>query len=256
MVVSRLDHDANIRPWMQLARSAGADVKWAEVDIETVRAAGLAVRRAAHRPHPAGRAHGGEQRRWHPTGSRRIADFAHQVGALIYVDAVHAAPHILLDQTRAGRRLPRPQRYKWCGPHVAAVAGDPQLLRRLSPDKLVPSSDLVPDRFERGTPPFELYAGVAAAVDHLAGLDSDADGNRRDRVLASDARGRGLRAAALRPPGLRPAHDEPCATARPSLPVHADRVVDRVTAGIRARSPRSWPAVASAPGTATTTRGS
>jgi selenocysteine lyase/cysteine desulfurase len=75
--------------------------------------------------------------------------------------------------------------YKWCGPHVGAVVADPGLLDELRPDKLVPAPDRVPDRFEQGTPPFELYAGVAASVDHLAALCAEATGTRRERLTAS-----------------------------------------------------------------------
>jgi len=75
--------------------------------------------------------------------------------------------------------------YKWSGPHVGAVIADPGLLESLHPDKLVPSPDTVPERFEQGTPPFADLAGVTAAVDHLASLDGSAAGTRRQRILAS-----------------------------------------------------------------------
>src|SRR5215211_4622255 len=63
---------------------------------------------------------------------------------------------------------------KWCGPHVGAVVAHPALLEELQPDKLLPATDRVPDRFEAGAPAFELLAGVSVAVDHLAGLCPDA----------------------------------------------------------------------------------
>jgi selenocysteine lyase/cysteine desulfurase len=77
--------------------------------------------------------------------------------------------------------------YKWSGPHIGAVIASPALLDTFWPDKLVPSPDTVPERFELGTPPFADLAGVSAAVDHLAGLDDAAAGPRRQRVLASMA---------------------------------------------------------------------
>ncbi|SEL80690.1 cysteine desulfurase family protein, VC1184 subfamily [Blastococcus sp. DSM 46786] len=187
IVLSRLDHDANVRPWLQLAATAGVQVRWAEVDIETGelpawqyaellnrRTRLVAVTAASNalgtRPDVAG-----------------IAAQAHAVGALVYVDAVHAAPHVYLDKASLGADLLAVSAYKWCGPHVAAVVADPDLLVHLQPEKLLPSSDRVPDRFETGTPPFELYAGVSAAVDHLAGLCADAYGSRRDRLRISMA---------------------------------------------------------------------
>ncbi|MCF6745015.1 cysteine desulfurase-like protein [Blastococcus sp. KM273128] len=187
IVLSRLDHDANIRPWLQLAATTGVRVRWAEVDIETGelpawqyadllsrRTRLVAVTAASNalgtRPDVAG-----------------IAAQAHAVGALVYVDAAHAAPHVFLDKASLGADLLAVSAYKWCGPHVAAVVADPDLLSYLQPDKLLPSPDRVPDRFETGTPPFELYAGVSAAVDHLAGLCGDAAGSRRDRLRVSMA---------------------------------------------------------------------
>jgi selenocysteine lyase/cysteine desulfurase len=77
--------------------------------------------------------------------------------------------------------------YKWSGPHVGAVVADPGLLGSLRPDRLASQSDLVPYRFERGTPPFADLAGVTAATEHLAGLDDSAAGSRRARLLASMA---------------------------------------------------------------------
>ncbi|WP_347058928.1 cysteine desulfurase-like protein [Blastococcus sp. HT6-30] len=186
IVLSRLDHDANIRPWVQLAATAGVQVRWAEVDIETGdlpawqyaellnrRTRLVAVTAASN-----------------ALGTRPdVADIAAQaqaVGALVYVDAVHAAPHVFLDKASLGADFLAVSAYKWCGPHVAAVVADPDLLEHLRPDKLLPSSDRVPDRFETGAPPYELYAGVSAAVDHLAGLCA-AGGTRRDRLRASMA---------------------------------------------------------------------
>jgi cysteine desulfurase family protein (TIGR01976 family) len=187
IVVSRLDHDANIRPWVQAADDAGVLVKWAEVDVETgelpvwqyeelltERTRLVAVTAASNAigtcPDVAA-----------------ISGRCHAVGALVYVDAVHAAPHLFLDRAAMGADFLAVSAYKWCGPHVGAVVADPALLEELRPDKLVPSPDRVPDRFETGTAPFELFAGVAAAVDHLAGLCGDAAGSRRERLRRSMA---------------------------------------------------------------------
>ena len=116
---------------------------------------------------------------------RSIAERAHAVRALVYVDGVHATAHGPVDMAAAGADFWATSAYKWGGPHIAAVVASPAVLDRLSPDKLVPSPDEVPDRFETGTPAFELMAGAVAAVDHLAGLDDTATGSRRQRLLAS-----------------------------------------------------------------------
>jgi cysteine desulfurase family protein (TIGR01976 family) len=187
VVVSRLDHDANVRPWLQAAARRGVRVRWAELDLATgelpagqyeallsPRTRLVAVTAASNvlgtRPEVAA-----------------IAAVAHAAGALTYVDGVHAAAHGPVDAAALGADFFATSAYKWCGPHVAAVVADPALLERLRPDKLAPTPDRVPERFERGTPPFADYAGVVAAVDHLAALDPAAGGTRRQRLLASMA---------------------------------------------------------------------
>jgi cysteine desulfurase family protein (TIGR01976 family) len=187
VVVSRLDHDANVRPWVQNAERAGAAVRFAEVDTSTgeldacqydglvsERTRLVAIAAASNligtRPDVAA-----------------ISAKAHAVGALCYVDGVHATPHGPVDLTALGADFYATSAYKWSGPHVGAVVASPGLLERLHPDKLNPAPDSVPGKFERGTLPFADLAGVAAAVDHLASLDAGAAGTRRQRVAASMA---------------------------------------------------------------------
>jgi cysteine desulfurase family protein (TIGR01976 family) len=187
VVVSRLDHDANVRPWLQAAARVGAVVRWAEVDLATGEL-------------PAGQYQdlvGGRTRlvavsaASNVLGTRpdlaAICATAHAAGALVYVDGVHAAAHGPVDAPALGADLYATSAYKWSGPHVGAVVADPALLETLRPDKLASSPDAVPERFEQGTSPFADLAGVAAAVDHLASLDPAATGSRRRRVLASMA---------------------------------------------------------------------
>jgi cysteine desulfurase family protein (TIGR01976 family) len=187
VVVSRLDHDANVRPWLQAAARVGAVVRWAEVDpatgelpagqyegLVTGRTRLVAVSAASNvlgtRPDVAA-----------------ISATAHAAGALTYVDGVHAAAHGPVDAAALGADFYATSAYKWSGPHVGAVVADPALLERVRPDKLASSPDSVPERFEQGTSPFADLAGVVAAVDHLASLDPAAAGARRQRVLASMA---------------------------------------------------------------------
>jgi cysteine desulfurase family protein (TIGR01976 family) len=187
VVVSRLDHDANVRPWLQAAARAGAVVRWAEVDLATGEL-------------PAGQYQGLVTERTrlvavsaasNVLGTRpdvaAITATAHAAGALAYVDGVHAAAHGPVDAAALGADFYATSAYKWSGPHIGAVVADPALLETLRPDKLASSSDEVPERFEQGTSPFADFAGVVAAVDHLASLDPAAAGGRRQRVLASMA---------------------------------------------------------------------
>jgi cysteine desulfurase family protein (TIGR01976 family) len=184
VVVSRLDHDANVRPWMQVAQRAGATVRWADVDVATGTLAAaqyadlvndrtrvVAVTAASNaigtRPDVAA-----------------IAAIAHAAGALCYVDGVHATPHGVVDVGALGADFYVTSAYKWSGPHIATCVAAPSQWETLQPDKLVPSPDTVPERFEFGTLSFELLAGVTGAVDHLAALSS-VDGSRRSRLVAS-----------------------------------------------------------------------
>ena len=183
VVLSRLDHDANIRPWQQAAQAAGATVRWAEVEPQncelpaeqydallTERTRLVAVTAASN-----------------ATGTRpdvrAIADRAHAVGALVHVDGVHATPHLPVDLGELGADLYACSAYKWYGPHLGVTVADPMLLETLQPDKLLPSSDDVPDRFELGTAPFAQLAGVTAAIDWLASHGTGA--SRRAQLLSA-----------------------------------------------------------------------
>ena len=121
--------------------------------------------------HPAGRA--SPPRPTCSAPGRRcapIADLAHAVGALVYVDGVHFTAHAPVDVAALGADFFACSPYKFLGPHCGVLAADPALLETLRPDKLLPSTDAVPERFELGTLPYELLAGTTAAVDFLAAL--------------------------------------------------------------------------------------
>lgn len=184
VVVSRLDHDANVRPWVQAAEAAGATVRWAEFDPATGELpAGQYADLVGERTRVVAVTAGSNAIGTVPDVAA-IAKTAHAAGALVCVDGVHAVPHGPLDVTSLGADFLVTSAYKWSGPHLAAMVADPARWEALRPAKLLPSSDAVPDRFEYGTPSFPLLAGVAAAVDHLATLDPAATGSRRERVRA------------------------------------------------------------------------
>jgi selenocysteine lyase/cysteine desulfurase len=103
-----------------------------------------------------------------------IVAAAHAAGARVYVDAVHAAPHRRLDVEALGCDALACSAYKWFGPHIGILAGRPEVLEELEPDKLRPSPDEIPDRFELGTLPFESLAGVRAAADYMLSTDWEA----------------------------------------------------------------------------------
>ncbi|MFG2944290.1 cysteine desulfurase-like protein [Streptomyces adustus] len=185
VVVTRLDHDSNIRPWIQAAEAVGARVREADFDpatgelrpehIEAVlssRTRLVAVTAASNL-----------------IGTRpdipAVARLAHDAGALLHVDAVHYAAHATVDLAELGADTLVCSPYKFLGPHLGVLVSRPELLETLRPDKLLPSSDAVPERFELGTLPYELLAGARAAVDLLADLAPGAQGTRRERLRAA-----------------------------------------------------------------------
>lgn len=189
VVVTSLDHDGNIRPWMLAADAVGATVRFAEIDpatgelplsaVEEVlseRTRLVAVTGASNligtRPDVAG-----------------VVAAAHAVGALVHVDAVHLAAHAAVSREELGADLLSVSPYKFFGPHLGAMCGRADLLQRLRPDKLLPSTEDVPERFELGTLPYELLAGTTAAVDVLADLapGGAVGATRRERLEASFA---------------------------------------------------------------------
>jgi cysteine desulfurase family protein (TIGR01976 family) len=192
VVVTRLDHDANIRPWVQAAEHAGAAVRWVDFDPSTGElpteavAAALTERTRLVAVTAASNLIGTRP------DVQTIAALAHEAGALVYVDGVHATPHVPVDVPALGADIFACSPYKFLGPHCGVLTAAPQLLESLHPDKLLPSTDRVPERFELGTLPYELLAGTTAAVEVIADLGMPAgrrpQATRREAVLASMAR--------------------------------------------------------------------
>ncbi len=182
VVVTRLDHDGNIRPWVDAAAAVGATVRWAVFDKETAELAPEAVSGLLNDRTRVVAVTGASNLLGTRPDVATIAAAAHEVGALVYVDGVHLTPHAPVDVTEIGADFFACSPYKFFGPHHGVVVADPALLETLHPDKLLPSSDAVPERFELGTLPYELMAGTTATVDFIADL-VPGEGSRRDRVV-------------------------------------------------------------------------
>ena len=185
IIVSQLDHDSNIRPWVQAAEAKGATVKWAKVntqsseldtssvtDLLTAKTKFVAVTGASN-----------------TLGTKPdIAAIGKAVkanGSLFLVDGVHLTPHAVIDFKNMPADFYGFSSYKILGPHCASFVADPALLETLNNDKLLPSTMVVPERFEFGTLPYEAMAGVSASIDYLTTLDDQATGTRREKLVKS-----------------------------------------------------------------------
>jgi cysteine desulfurase family protein (TIGR01976 family) len=177
ILVTRLDHDANVRPWVLAARDAGAEVLWADLrpedatlDLEDF------LLKLASRPRlvaftAASNASGSKN----DVGA--LCRAAHEAGALTYVDAVHLAPHERLHAHEWNCDFLVCSAYKFFGPHVGALYGRRELLEWFEPYKLDPAPNGLPDRWMTGTQNFAAIVGAGAAVEYLANVGRAAAGD-------------------------------------------------------------------------------
>ena len=183
IVVTRLDHDANVWPWVVAAKACGVEVKYADFDPAAgcVLPVEAVASRISDRTRLVAVTHASNA-----VGTivdvGAVADAAHAVGALCYVDAVHYTPHGPVDVEASGCDFLVASAYKFFGPHTGVMYGRHELLAELDAFKVRPSPDEPPDKWETGTQSFESLAGVTAAVDYLAGLG---DGPDRRTALRS-----------------------------------------------------------------------
>ncbi len=193
IVLSRMDHDANVAPWLLLAEEKGLKVRWLEFDTETYefpdralddvlgpRTRLLAIGYASNL-----------------TGTvndvRTLARKARAAGALTYVDAVQFAPHASIDVAALGADFVVSSAYKWFGPHQAVLWGREDVMRDLFAYKVRPAGEGLPDRFETGTLSHEGMAGCLGAIEYLADLGTTAVAARH----VHGASGRTARAKAV-----------------------------------------------------------
>lgn len=192
IIVTRLDHDANVQPWVLAARDAGATVRFIGIDpadctlnlsefeqLINERTRLVAVGCASN-------ATGGVN----PV--RKIADLAHRQGALVYLDAVHYAPHASIDVADFDCDFLACSAYKFFGPHIGILWGRRRLLEELEAYKVRPATDEIPGKWMTGTQSHEAIAATTAAIDYLAALgrhaaDKPALGRREALLYAFQA---------------------------------------------------------------------
>ena len=185
VVVSRLDHDSNIRPWIQAAEAVGATVRWAEFDVATSEVTVASVEAVLSSKTKLVAITGAGNTIGTRPDLKAIGAAVHKVGALFYVDGVHLTPHAVISAKEIGADFFGFSFYKLMGPHCAAIAASPELLKTLNNDKLLPSTSNVPEKFEFGTLPYEIMAGATAAVDFIANMAPGDGKTRRDKIVNS-----------------------------------------------------------------------
>jgi len=185
IIVTKLDHDSNIRPWVQAAQAVGAVVRWAEFDLETGELPTSAISKLLTSKTRLVAVTGAGNTLGTRPDLKALAQETHRAGALMYVDGVHLTPHASIDMQELGADFYGFSFYKLLGPHCAAIAASPELLATLNNDKLLPSTSAVPERFEYGTLPYELMAGCTTTIDYLANLVESNLPTRRERILHS-----------------------------------------------------------------------
>lgn len=168
IVVTRLDHDANIMPWVLAAEERGCRVEWVDFDVEDCTLSLESFERALRR-RPRLVAFGYASNAVGTVNPvRRLTEMAHAAGALVYVDAVQYAPHGPIDVGELGCDFLVCSAYKFFGPHVGALYGRYDLLEELQAYKVRPAGNHPPDKFETGTQNHEGLAGVLGAIEYLA----------------------------------------------------------------------------------------
>lgn len=182
IVLSRMDHDANVAPWLLVAEDKDLKVRWMDFDPDTTEFAEDALDRVLS-----------EKTRLVAFGyasncTGTINDVKHfcararAAGALTYVDAVQFAPHGVIDVEALGCDFLVSSAYKWFGPHLGILYGRQEVMEETFAYRVRPAGNALPDKFETGTGPREAYAGMLGALDYLASLGEG--GDRRARLVA------------------------------------------------------------------------
>ena len=181
IVVTELDHHANVAPWQALADERGLRVRVAKMLPETGQLDWEDFARLVNGRTKLVAVGAASNALGTITDVRRAVEAAHAVGALSFVDAVHFAPHQLVDVRALDCDFLTCSAYKFCGPHIGVLYGKRELLESLDFPKLLPAPDTAPERVETGTQNHEGIAGAAAAVDFFASLAATAATANRPR---------------------------------------------------------------------------
>ena len=185
IIVTELDHHANIAPWQALAKERGAVLKWLPLDLDTYRHEEGALERLLTDRTKVVAIGAASNILGTVSDVPRLVRLARAAGAITVVDAVHYAPHNLVDVRAIGADFLLCSAYKFYGPHVGVVYGRAEATATLDVPRLEPAPDWVPECLETGTQNHEGIVGAAAAVEFLASIAGDVTAPRRDRLATA-----------------------------------------------------------------------
>jgi cysteine desulfurase family protein (TIGR01976 family) len=170
IVVTRLDHDANIAPWLLIAEDRACQIRWVDIhpedctldmeELERQISERTKIVAVGYASNAVGTVN----------DVQRVVQLAHRVGAVCFIDAVQHAPHKPIDVQKLDCDLLACSAYKFFGPHTGILYGKYELLDSLKAYKVRPAGNLPPDKFETGTQSFESIAGVLGVLEYLAAL--------------------------------------------------------------------------------------
>ena len=195
IVLTRMEHDGNISPWLLLARDLDLEVRWVPFNTETYEFDDDAFDNVLSEKTKLVCIGAANNLIGTINDVNSVAAKAKAVGAMTFVDAVQSAPHVSIDVQDLGCDFLACSAYKFCGPHQGILWGRHDLLERLEPYKVRPATDEVPGCFETGTPSIEGMAGTTAAVDYFAWIGETMAGDYQDRYAAFEGRRKYVHAA-------------------------------------------------------------
>ncbi|MFT5006445.1 MAG: cysteine desulfurase family protein (TIGR01976 family) [Paracoccaceae bacterium] len=187
IVITRMDHEGNIGPWLEIAKDKGLEIRWLDFDRDSWQIEPKALQAVLSERTKLVSLNYASNLTGAINNIAALTAVAQDAGALVYVDAVQLAPHHLVDVQKLGCDFLVCSSYKFFGPHLGILWGKRDILAGLHPYKGRCTADVLPDRFELGTPQIEMLAGLSATVDYFADFGKTVGNftNRRDQIAAA-----------------------------------------------------------------------
>ena len=229
IVVTRLDHDANVSPWLAIAEEKGVTVRWAEIHDEdcTLDMADLTSKINSNTKLVAAGYASNAVGTINPV--KEIVRLAHAAGALAYIDAVHYGPHGLIDVAALDCDFLVCSTYKFFGPHMGVLFGKREHLERLRPYKVRPNTNAIPNCWEWGTLNHECIAAFTACVEYIADLGRH-HGTYEDGTCGD---GRAARPSSEARPGATTTRRAAIVAAYEAIHEHERALLKRIMAGLK-----------------------